>query len=165
MKLYDERFVVGMDGLVDDEDDNFSMNLTDVDEESDFEILPDGDYNFVVENVEYTHSKTSGKPMLKWTLELIETEEGKFDARKIWVYTVLVGCDYHFKVLKKLLKRVVLMNDEDLQAFAPKEFCDMAVALGAKGTIRLGSKLKDGKKEQTQKEFLPYGGNSFIQTL
>ena len=39
-------------------------------EERDFEPLPDGKYQVVVEKVELTRAQTSGNPMLKWTLRV-----------------------------------------------------------------------------------------------
>ncbi len=40
-------------------------------EEHDFDNVPDGKYQVVVDRVELTASKTSDKPMLKWTLKII----------------------------------------------------------------------------------------------
>ncbi len=40
-------------------------------EEHDFDNVPDGKYQVVVDRVELTTSKTSDKPMLKWALKII----------------------------------------------------------------------------------------------
>jgi hypothetical protein len=40
-------------------------------EERDFENVPDGKYQCVIDRVELTTSKTSDKPMLKWALKII----------------------------------------------------------------------------------------------
>ncbi len=40
-------------------------------EDRDFESVPDGKYQVVVDEVELTKSKTSGNPMLKWKLKII----------------------------------------------------------------------------------------------
>ena len=40
-------------------------------EENDFSPLPDGRYQVVVERVELTRAKKTGKPMLKWSLRIL----------------------------------------------------------------------------------------------
>ncbi len=60
-----------------EQQDQFDLTQWDEDyenapvEEHDFDNVPDGKYQVVVDKVELTTSKTSDKPMLKWTLKII----------------------------------------------------------------------------------------------
>ena len=49
--------------------------------------LPDGRYEVLVENAEVTESKTSGQPMMKWTLRV--TNPQAFANRILWKNTVI----------------------------------------------------------------------------
>jgi len=55
-------------------------------EKSDFESVPDGKYQVVVEKVELAEAQTSGNPMLKWTLRIIAP---KFINRLMWRNSVI----------------------------------------------------------------------------
>ena len=54
--------------------------------ENEFEALPDGSYEAVVERVELKRSKTSGRKMMEWELRILGP---KFVGRKVWKYTLL----------------------------------------------------------------------------
>lgn len=55
-------------------------------EEKDFETIPDGKYQVNVEKVEITTAKSSGNPMVKWTLKVIApTHRG----RLLWRHNVM----------------------------------------------------------------------------
>lgn len=65
-------------------DDDFSQAEV---EEREFEDVPDGRYQTVVDRVELTRAKSSGNPMLKWTLRILgPTHEG----RLLWRHNVIV---------------------------------------------------------------------------
>ena len=61
------------------EDDGPAVDLTQFDdaftdapvEEKEFEPIPDGKYQVKVDKVEITTARTSGNPMLKWTLRVL----------------------------------------------------------------------------------------------
>ena len=57
-------------------------------EEPDFEPIPDGTYQVEVHRVELTKSKTSGHPMLKWTLRILAP---RHQGRLLWHNTVIVS--------------------------------------------------------------------------
>jgi len=57
-------------------------------EDRDFEPIPDGKYQVNVERVELTRAKTSGNPMLKWTLRIIAP---RFRGRLLWRNNVMVS--------------------------------------------------------------------------
>ena len=57
-------------------------------EDREYETVPDGKYQVNVERVELTRAKTSGNPMLKWTLRIIApTHKG----RLLWRNNVMVS--------------------------------------------------------------------------
>ncbi len=56
-------------------------------EERDFEPVPDGKYQTIIDRIELTHSKSSGNPMLKWALKILgPTHQG----RLLWRHNMLV---------------------------------------------------------------------------
>lgn len=52
-------------------------------QESDFEEIDDGKYQVRVDRVEIVRARTSGNPMLKWTLKVLGP---KFEGRLLWRY-------------------------------------------------------------------------------
>jgi len=76
------------------EDDGPDVDLTQFDaafadapvEEKEFEPVPDGKYQVNVEKVEITTAKTSGNPMLKWTLRILAP---RFRGRLLWRNNVM----------------------------------------------------------------------------
>jgi hypothetical protein len=76
------------------EDDGPEVDLTQFDdafadapvEEKEFEPIPDGKYQVNVEKVEITTAKTSGNPMLKWTLRILAP---RFRGRLLWRNNVM----------------------------------------------------------------------------
>jgi hypothetical protein len=55
-------------------------------ERGDFESVPDGKYQVIVEKVELTEAQSTGNPMLKWTLRVIAP---KFVNRLMWRNSVI----------------------------------------------------------------------------
>ncbi|MBI5546940.1 MAG: DUF669 domain-containing protein [Deltaproteobacteria bacterium] len=55
-------------------------------EEKDFDSVPDGKFQANVEKVEITTAKSSGNPMLKWTLRILAP---KFAGRLLWRNNVM----------------------------------------------------------------------------
>jgi len=59
-------------------------------EERDFENVPDGKYQVVVDRVELTTSKTSDKPMLKWALKIVAPSHV---GRLLWRNNMIASAD------------------------------------------------------------------------
>ncbi len=57
-----------------------------VEEKKEFEPVPDGKYQVNVEKVEITTAKTSGNPMLKWTLKILAPS---YRGRLLWRNNVM----------------------------------------------------------------------------
>ena len=74
----------------------FDIDLTQFDddfaeaeiEEREVEPVPDGKYQVNVDQVELTQAKTSGNPMLKWTLRIVAPQ---FAGRLLWRNNVMVS--------------------------------------------------------------------------
>jgi hypothetical protein len=64
-------------------DDDFAQAEVD---DREFEPIPDGKYQVNVERVELTRAKTSGNPMLKWTLRVLGPQ---FRERVLWRNNVM----------------------------------------------------------------------------
>jgi hypothetical protein len=54
--------------------------------EDEYDALPDGNYQAVVDRVALKRSKTSGRKMLEWELRILGAEHA---GRKLWKYTLL----------------------------------------------------------------------------
>ena len=65
-------------------DGTFQQEATE--ERGEFEGLPDGKYQVVVEKVELTHTQNTGNPVLKWTLRVLGP---RFANRLIWRNSVI----------------------------------------------------------------------------
>lgn len=76
------------------EDDARAVDLSQFDdaftdapvEEKEFDAVPDGKYQVNVDKVEITTAKTSGNPMLKWTLKILAPS---FRGRLLWRNNVM----------------------------------------------------------------------------
>ncbi len=65
-------------------------------EKRDFEDIPDGKYQVIVDKVQLTKAHTSGNPMLKWTLKILN---GALAGRLLWRNNVIASRD-NLKFLK-----------------------------------------------------------------
>lgn len=61
-----------------------------------YEQIPDGTYQVNIEQVEFTNSKTSGKPMVKWTLRILAPQ---YRGRLLWKHAVFT--DMGVRILKQ----------------------------------------------------------------
>ncbi len=86
------------------ENNNDNLDLSQFDEEyasaeveeRNFENVPDGKYQTIIDRIELTTAKTSGNPMLKWTLKILgPTHQG----RLLWRNNVM-GTQENIKWLK-----------------------------------------------------------------
>lgn len=57
-------------------------------EDRDFDDVPDGKYQCLMERVELTHAKSSHNPMLSWTLKILGP---KHKGRKLWRHNVMAS--------------------------------------------------------------------------
>jgi len=94
-------------------------------EEPDYDEIPDGKYQVIVDKAEITKAKTSGNPLLKWTLKILGPTNIN---RLLWTYHVLnnpVGqswlkkdlnlCEVHLNKLSDLPKNLENLLDIKLE--------------------------------------------------
>ncbi len=84
-KEYEQHTPPGADiDLTDFEDDYVETEV----EEREFEPVPDGKYQVNVDQVELVRAKSSGKPMLKWTLRILAP---RFRGRLLWRNNIIAS--------------------------------------------------------------------------
>jgi len=94
-------------------------------EEPEFESIPDGKYQVVVDKAEITKAKTSGNPLLKWTLKILGPTNIN---RLLWNYHILNNptgqswlkkdlnlCEVHLNKLSDLPKKLEQLLDIKLE--------------------------------------------------
>ena len=64
------------------------INFDDIDENQQYEVLPQNTYDVVVDQVEYAISQSKGNPMYSWQLLV---EGGEHDGSRLYFHTVLTG--------------------------------------------------------------------------
>jgi len=109
------------------------LNLTDVEDQTSFELLPKGVYPAVVEELEFGES-SNGNPMI--TAKFCITDP-QYENRFLWDYWVLAGngAEFGLAKLKKFLVRVC--PEVDLSNFNPKEFVESGIAYGRECRLKV----------------------------
>ena len=145
--------------------DNGGMvfDLSGVEENKSFEVIPKGTYDAVVDELDFGESK-AGNPMVTVKYALTSPE---YENRVIFDYWVLQGKGSEFGLakLKKFLTRVV--PETDLSSFNPQTFADEGAAVGKECRLSLGIQTQKqgeykGEKRNTVKDVLAPESNSFI---
>ena len=145
------------------DDGGMIFDLTSVEENKVFEVIPKGTYEAVVDELDFGPSK-AGNPMITIKYSIVSPE---FEKRVVFDYWVLRGKGEEFgqAKLKKFLVRVC--PDVNLAAFNPKEFADTGVAIGRLCSIVLGIQVQKqgeykGEKRNTVKDVLALTQDSFL---
>jgi hypothetical protein len=151
-------------GVVANNDGNgMVFDLSGVEENKSFEVIPKGTYDAVVDELDFGDSK-AGNPMvtIKYSLTSPEVEN-----RVVFDYWVLSGKGAEFgqAKLKKFLVRVC--PEVDLSAFNPQEFSDTGAAVGRLCRLNLGIQVQKqgeykGEKRNTVKDILAPEAGSFL---
>ena len=102
------------------------FDLSGVQEEQTFELIPKGTYNAVVDELEFGESK-AGNPMITVKYQITDAE---YENRTLYDYWVLsgAGADFGLGKLKKFLVRVC--PNVDISNFNPATFADEGHAIG-----------------------------------
>jgi len=139
--------------------DNMVLNLDDVDESApDFEALPPGVYNCIVENTEFGPS-SKDNPMITWVFKVLDPQ---YENRLLFYHTTLHN-NQGIRRLKRTLSRVC--PDVDMTKFNPKTFCDEGQALGLPCRVKIRIRPYQGQKRNDVTDVLPPtegGGGSFL---
>lgn len=123
------------EGVVAKDDANgLVFDLSNVEEEKKFEVIPKGTYPAVVDTLDFGESK-AGNPMITIAYSLTDPE---YENRKIYDYWVLTGkgADFGLGKLKKFLTKVC--PDVDIVSFNPKTFADEGTGVARECQITLG---------------------------
>lgn len=143
--------------------DGMVFDLSGVEENKTFEVIPKGTYDAVVDELDFGESK-AGNPMVTVKYALTSAE---YENRVIFDYWVLAGngSDFGLAKLKKFLVRVC--PDVNVAAFNPKEFADTGAAVGRQCRLTLGIQTQKqgeykGEKRNTVKDVLAPEEGSFI---
>ena len=117
-----------------DDASNLVFDLSGVEEEKEFEVIPKGTYPAIVDTLDFGESK-AGNPMITVAYSLTDAE---FENRKIYDYWVLSGkgSDFGLGKLKKFLTRIC--PDVDITSFNPKTFADEGTGVARELQITLG---------------------------
>jgi hypothetical protein len=140
-----------------------TFDLSGVEENKTFEVIPKGTYDAVVDELDFGDSN-SGNPMVTVKYAITSPE---YEKRVIWDYWVLAGkgADYGLAKLKKFLVRV--MPEVDVTSFNPKDFADQGLAVGRLCQLVLGIQVQKqgeykGEKRNTVKDVLAPNNGGFL---
>jgi len=139
------------------------FDLSGVEENKVFEIIPKGTYDAVVDELDFGDSK-AGNPMISVKYSITSPE---YEKRVIFDYWVLSGkgSDFGQAKVKKFLVRIC--PDVDLATFRPKDFADNGIAIGRQCRLVLGIQTQKqgeykGEKRNTVKDTLAMETSSFL---
>lgn len=130
------------------EADNLVLDLDQVDDSMpEFEAMPPGVYECLIENTEYKVSN-NGNPMIAWQFRVIDEN---YENRMLFYHTVL-NKEAGQARLKRLLVRVC--PDVPLAGFSPKNFCEQGLALGLPCRAKVRVRPYEGKKRNDVTDIL-----------
>ncbi len=139
------------DELFEDGDDSLVINMNDV-EESSFELVPKGNYDCVIETLEYKLSNSSGKPM--WAV-VLAIADGTYSGQKL--FTNISFSEKAISMAKSAIMKFApeVLND----SFNPKKIADSGQLSGRR--CRVKTKIEPYEGEDRTKVagccILPYG--------
>lgn len=143
-----------------DNEESGLVDLSGVDENGKFEVIPRGTYNAEVANVEYGISQGKGNKMWTWQLEL--TDE-PYQGRKLFYHTT-----FNEGGLPRVKKALIRLGKTDLlqTAFDPVKVADEGILIGLKCKVRVDVKPYEGSPRNNVKDLLPAGegGQDFLST-
>lgn len=130
-----------------DDAEDFTLDMSDVSEEIQFDTFPPGKYPGEISDIEFGESQSSGKPMLTWHVDVTGvTTKGEERTRTMRFYTVLA--DTGLSRLKKLVNRLTEAYEEDpydWSHFKASEIMDRFVGYEVTAVVRVGRDRVDPK--------------------
>ena len=154
----------GNGGVASGNDSNgLVFDLSGVQEETSFELIPKGIYDAVVDELEFGESK-AGNPMITVKYQLTTPE---FENRTLYDYWVLAGngAEFGLAKLKKFLVRVC--PNVDISNFNPASFAEQGLAIGNQCRVSVAIQTQKkgeykGEKRNSIKDVLAPETNSFL---
>jgi hypothetical protein len=133
---------------LDQGDDGFAVDFTNVGDQSGFEAVPRGVYNAVVDDCTYSLSQASNNPMWTWKFEI---EDGDHKGRKLFFHSVFAASS-----MPRTKKTLGILFPEGLaQQFKPKQVAESGVLLGRRCQIRVDIKPYQGEMRNNVRDVLP----------
>lgn len=134
-----------------------TVDLSGVDENAGFELIPRGIYNCVVDDLEFGYSQNSGNPMWTWRVEI---EDGDFAGRKLFTHTT-----FNEGGLPRTKKAIMRVAPELLEGpFDPEEVANDGTMVGKRLRIRVDIRPYQGEKRNNVREILApeSGADDFV---
>lgn len=127
------------EGVLDETGEGFTWDMSDVEAEDGYPVLPKGNYSAIVDGCDYQKSKNSGKPM--WKMAFLITEE-EHASKNLKVFSYQVFQDDQKGRVKALLES---LGHADLggKDFNPKQIADDKVLVGSPCVLRLDIRQSD----------------------
>lgn len=140
--------------MFEEEDGSLAVDLSNVEEDAGFAVVPKGTYNTVVDNAEYKVSKDKGNPMISLTLAI---EDGEYKDRKL--FTHVVFAPKTMGMAKRTINRLGLAHLLESK-FIPEQVVDEFIGARCKAVVSI-EKYNDEDTNRV-KNILPAGaGNDF----
>jgi hypothetical protein len=137
------------------------FDLSGVEEDKGFEIMPKGDYEAIVDELTFGDS-SSGNPMITVKYKIVA---GEFEGRVVYDYWVLngKGSEFGLAKLKKFLVRVT--PEVEIGEFKPADFAEDEVAVGRELVLSLGIQKQTkgdykGESRNTVRDIAAPSGNA-----
>ena len=132
------------------------VDLSDIDADAGFEVIPRGIYPVTIASLEYALSQRSGKPM--WTCQL-EIEDGEYASRILFFHI-----SFSEKALPRTKKTLSRIAPHLLEGpFEPAEIADESTLLGIRCRARVDIRRYDGENRNNVRELLEAGeGDEFV---
>lgn len=138
------------------------VNFAEV-ESLNFEPVPEGKYNVVVETVEVRESKSSDHPYLNWELRIVDED---YEDQRLWMITSL-SPKAMFRLKDQLVDLDVIDGEEedfpiewdDDVDITPKEgpVLTNPDVIGMEGVAVVKNEMYEGKERNRVEEILPAG--------
>ncbi len=153
----DENENAGVDFEGGEDSEGLVVDFDDVDENQQYEVIPQGVYDAVVSGLEYGLSQASGNPMWTWELTL---SGGDWDGRKVFSHTTFNpdGLPRTKKVIMRVMPELL-----DRKPFSPEQIANEGILVGAACQVKLNIKMYQNQKRNNVREILaPSDGGDFM---
>lgn len=145
------------------DDSAFTVSLSDVGDEPQFQAMPRGTYDVEVDNVEFGMSQSSGNPM--WTWQFVVVDHDEFNGRRLFYHTVFTeGGMPRVKAALQLIEAPDPSDQDSIRAlltqnFDPAEVAESGVFVGARARLKVTTRKYEGElRNNVQKLLAPAAG-------
>lgn len=150
-------------GVEEAEDGSLAVNLGDTSEEAPrFEPVPNGNYNVVVDELEFGHSQASGNPMWTWRLEI---EDGEYQGRKLFYHTV-----FNENGMPRVKRALMSLSDDEGygqellgETFNPDDVAAEGRLVGARCALKVGQRRYEGRMTNNVRDMMPVQASEFVE--